>query len=274
MKALCNYGIANPNRALCFSRNHMYDVIGKYIECISENDISISSILDDTEVTHFLILDVDYGALQYKIEDFKRLKSQGIKFILLTFDPANFWFVDTLINENILDKVIIFDKQYVEYFKNHGNIEVYVSDYFFNEDLFNIKPLPKSPSVCVFGHLIHGREVLPTYNSVKVDININSYQDLYSRVQLFNGAIIHDTGTYNHRIIHHNKAKAVEVLMCGVNAYCYPGINTKRYNQFLKEIKEDHSGDLILSPVEFDRNVITELNKLTVKELIDEINNT
>ena len=92
---------------------------------------------------------------------------------------------------------------------------------------------------------------------------------------MFNGAIIHDQGHWiNGEECHYNKAKAVETLLCGVNAYCYPGINTKRYNKFLKDIKEDHNGDLIIHPIEFDRSAIQKINRLTIEELIGEIKNT
>ena len=129
--------------------------------------------------------------------------------------------------------------------------------------------------VCVFGHLLYSRANLPTYDAVKVDVGINSYQQLYNKVQLFNGAIIHDQGHWIDKTeAHYNKAKAVEALLCGVNAYCYPGINTKRYNKFLKDIKEDENGNLIIHPIEFDRSEIQKINSLTIEELICEIKNT
>ena len=263
-------------RELCFSRNHMFDVINKHITCVSNrNTPEIWSF--DPEITHFLILDVDYIDLIKKIDLLIGLKARGVKFVLLTFDPPNFWFVDKLAEEGILDKLILFDSQFVEYFSRHNNIKIYVSDYFFNEDLFEIIPsVTKNHSqVCVFGHLLYSRANLPTYDAVKVDVGINSYQQLYNKVQLFNGAIIHDQGHWIDKTeAHYNKAKAVEALLCGVNAYCYPGINTKRYNKFLKDIKEDENGNLIIHPIEFDRSEIQKINSLTIEELICEIKNT
>ena len=286
MKALCHYTKSNGNKNLCFTKNHMFDVINKHIKCISSCDTpEIWSF--DPDITHFLILDVDYEDLAQKMDLLRRLKTQGAKFVLLTFDPPNFWFVDKLAEEGILDKVILFDSQFVEYFSRHSNIKIYVSDYFFNEDLFEIIPsdTKNHSQVCVFGHLLYSRANRPTYGAVKVDggrlandpvsVGINSYQQLYNKVQLFNGAIIHDLGHWvDMTEIHYNKAKAVEALMCGVYAYCYPGINTKRYNKFLKDIKEDDNGDLIIHPIEFDTSVIQKINTLTIEELIGEIKNT
>lgn len=254
MKAFCNLVYTNSNRQLCFTQNHMYDVFRRYHEC------------SDTEypdgMTHYFIMDVDIR-IDGQIDEICKLRKQGVKVVLMTFDPANFLRVDNFINHDMLDKVIVFDKQ----FQHRFRVSSYVSDYFFNEDLF---PTPKfrNSEVCVFGHLEHGRS--NDFNLPRVDTNpmVKSYWNLYEEVQKYNGVAIYDTGLSEDRsrIVYYNKAKAVETLMAGRNPYCKEWIHTKRYNRFLKKYSD------IPNPkeIDFSQDEIFKINELTIKELLYE----
>lgn len=255
MKAFCNLVYTNPNRSLCFTQTHMYDTFKKYAEC------SDSQFPNDT--THYLMMDVD-GRLDGQIQEISNLRKQGIKTILMTFDPANFKRVDNFIDNGMLDKVIVFDAR----FKDRFRIDTFISDYFFNEDVFPKKQDIESKGVCIFGHLDHGRS--NDYNLPRVDCDptVKNYWDLYSKVQHFNGVAVYDTGLDENRgsIVHYNKAKYVESLMVGVNGYCQDGIKTKRYDRFLKKYFDIPNE----KDIDFSQEEIFKINRLTIAELLYE----
>lgn len=255
MKAFCNYTRPNINPELCFSSTHMFDTFRRVFPC--------QKVLPAADTTHYLIMDVD-PKVYTQMNDIMAYRKQGLKVVLMVFDPAWFPMVDIFISNKMLDKVVVFDGQY----KDRFNCNTFVSDYFFNDQVFPITSAKPKSGVCVFGHLEHGR--VNDYNVPRVDTDplVQSYSDLYKSVQNYNGVAIYDTGLDERRsgLIHHNKAKAVETLMCGRNPYCQDGIKTKRYDKFLYKYSE------IPTPREivFSQEEIFRINNLTVRELIYE----
>ncbi len=256
MKAFCNLVYTNTNRNLCFTQNHMYNVFRKYCECSDKEYPS--------DMTHYLIMDVDMR-LDSQILEIVNLKKQGAKVILMTFDPANFRRIDVFNHYKMLDKIIVFDEQ----FKNRFNVKTFVSDYFFNQDVFPIntnKVLSKE--VCIFGNMSHGRNNDFNLPRIDLDSKIQTYSDLYSEVQNYNGVAVYDTGLNEERniVVHYNKAKGPETLMTGRNAYCQSGIKTKRYDRFLKKYEDIPN----VKEIDFSQEEIWKINELTIRELLYE----
>lgn len=244
---------ANPNPDFDFNKNHMVGSLEKYFETTSINDAE-----------YHLILDLGMYVNQ-QIEQLVELRKQGQKIILMVFDPAAFGRVDNLVRCDALDKLILFDKQFEKRFP----IKTFISDYFVNENIFpemnDIKMFENE--VCVYG-TIGPVDRNNEYNLKRVDFNVNNYVDFFNNVKEYNGVCVYDTGMNEHfsGISHYNHCKPIEALMCGVNAYCQSGIKTKRYDRFLKKFEQ------IPNPVkvDFDREDIKKINKLTIEELIYE----
>lgn len=251
---------ANDNFKLCFNHNHLYNVLNKEFQ---ETKVKNSD--------YYIILDVGLH-LDNRIEHIYNLRRQGTKVILITFDPANFIRVRNYISKDMIDKVIVFDKQFLNSFPG---VKVYWSDYFFNIDLF-----PKISNyedkyfseVVTFGHMSHGRN--NDFGLERIDLRpeIKNYYDLYTEVQKYNGVAVYDTGLdeTHSNIVHYNKAKCIETLMIGRNPYCQSGINTKRYNKYIKKYEEIPN----IKPIDFNQLEIFRINDLTIKELVYEIEQT
>jgi hypothetical protein len=215
------------------------------------------------DCTHYVIFDVRQDVEQLS-EALAKLRAAGLKVVLFTFDPANFKRVDIMVEAGALSKVIVFDKQFANRFK----APTYVTDYFFNESLFPKAPESYSDSACIFGTLANGRG--NPYLLPKVDEPAPAdYTQLYSRVQQYCGVMVWDTGLDENmkNIVHYNKAKAVETLMCGRTPYCMSGISPKhRYVKFHKPIEKI----LFPEPVDFSQELIWKLNRETLDEVIFE----
>lgn len=253
MKVQCIIGKFSENPELCFSRQHMFIplfVTGEFYE---------GELQQDT--THILFIDMVENVLLLK-DYILSVKASGIKVVAAFFDEARFKTADICINNNLIDKLILFDKQY----KNRFSIDTYISDYFLNEYIFPKKSDEITNNVCYFGHNQYDR-ILP-HNITKL-IDNTTYTNLYKKVQLFNGVIIYDTGKSEcgNKVIHHNKAKALEALMCGVNSYSQEGIKTINYDNFLT--KFDKSQDIV--PISFTQEDIMILNRKVIAEFINQI---
>lgn len=244
---------ANPRPEFDFNRNHMVGVLEKYFNSTTPEKAS-----------HYFILDVGIH-VDSQIDEICNLRKQGKKIILMTFDPANFRRVDQFVYRNMLDKVIVFDAQFKDRFRGP---KTYVTDYFANPVLFSRDSnLRGKNEVCVYGTIGHiGRPNI--YNLPQLDTMVDNYLDLFKLVSSYNGVAVYDTGMNEvfSAIVHYNKAKAVEALMCGVNAYCQDGIKTRRYDRFLKRFDQIPNP----VPIDFDREEIVRINDLTIKELVYE----
>lgn len=268
MKAYCNVLHSNPNINLSFAHQHMFAPFKvREPACYTNDDHHFE---DDT--THYIIMDLG-ASVQNNADKILKFRKNGGKVVLMFFDPISFPTADKFVENGMLDLVVVFDAK----FKNRfPNVKTIVSDYFFDQELFPISPPTDSKKVCVFGHIAWGREnffgiINRKLRIDKVDTNVKSYPELYRNVQQYNGVVVFDTGAGEDgkTIVGYNKAKAVETLMTGRNAFCQDNINTKRYNEFL--IKPYDSILNVIPPINIDQTKIFEINNLTINELIDEI---
>ena len=257
MKVQCIIGKFSENNDLCFNRKHIFSSLSK-ISNFYEGDFQPNT-------THILFIDLVENVLGMK-EYVLDMKKSNIKIIVSFFDEARFKITQDCIDLGLIDKLILFDKQYQFRFPN---TPTYISDYFLNQDLFPIKYKESSSLCCYFGHNTYDRN-LP--NSIIKIVDLTKYENLYETVQEFNGVLVFDTGRSEcgEKIIHHNKAKAIEALMCGVNAYCQSGINTINYNNYISKY-ESYKNPI---SIEFDQKEIFELNKKVIYNFISEIKNT
>lgn len=241
---------------LCYNTVHMHGSLSKVLDCNATS-------FDDA--SHALILDVP-NTIEENAQRFIDFRKNGGKVTLMVFDPFRFPRVDRFIEQKMLDMVVLFDQRFQNRFTN---IKSYVTDYFFNQDVFPTNEVSYKNEACVFGHLLHGRH--NKYNLSRVDEYVNSYEELYTNVRMFNGVMVLATGLdeTGGSIITHNKAKAVETLMCGRNPYCGEGINTIYYNQYLKKYEDIPN----LKEVDFSQEVIFNINKQVLEQLANEIVN-
>lgn len=215
-----------------------------------------------SDTTHYVIFDVRPG-LEEIMDDLRKLRAAGLKVIIFSFDPANFKRIDFFIAKEAISKVILFDTKFKWRFK----IPTYVTDYFFHQPLFPKAPDSYHLQPCVFGSLEHGRDNNECFPKIDEPIP-SSYEELYRRAQQFSGVHVWDTGLdENHKqIIHYNKAKSIEALMCGRDAYCHDGINSINYNRYLR-----HFSEMTAPPrVNFDQERIWDINKRTIFDVIYE----
>jgi hypothetical protein len=257
MKIRCIIGQFSPNQELCFSHQHIYLSLKKYADCYT------GPLQEDT--THVLFIDGIENVISMKSEVLL-MKEKGIKVISAFYDEPRFKIADVCIEQNLVDKLILFDKQYKERF----DFSVYISDYFVNEDLFPQQLESHNENTCYFGHLLYNR-VMPS-GCNKITDNTN-YINFYNIIKEYNGCVVFDTGRSEDSdkvIVHSNKAKVLEALMCGVNAYCQSGVKTKNYDRFLKPFT---SGALDINPVEFKQEEIREINKSVIIEFLNECKN-
>jgi len=224
-----------------FNRQHFFNTIKKMDNIFYEGDIREGT-------THILFIDLPERALNM-ISELKYYKSLGIEIVYSFYDPYRFDCIYELINMNLVDKLILFDKQYI----NKFNVKTYISDYFVNEDLFPINKIyPLYDKKCYFGNLIERKLDDNTEHLVIVE-----FEDLYKKVQEYKKLVVLDIGRLSDgTIIHYNKVKYIEALMCGVTAECQEFIKTLNYEKFKDSI-------------DIDINVIRDINRRVIKEFID-----
>ena len=244
MKIYCVIGQFSPNEQLCFSRQHIFASLNKYANCYT------GELQEGT--THALFIDVIENVVNMEAQ-VKEMKEKGVKVISIFYDEPRLKIADYCIKKKLVDKIILFDNQY----KNRFDFNVYISDFFVNESLFPTALEAHKLTTCYFGHLLYNR-VLPEGCDKITDSS--NYINFYNTIKEYNGCVVFDTGRGEDSdkvIIHSNKAKAVEALMCGVNAYCQEGIKTKKYDKFLIPFI---GGKLDLKPIKFKQEEIREIN--------------
>lgn len=264
MLAYCDISYTGKPRNLDYSVCHLFNPIKELMPCYEGRGFSI-----EPGTTHYLILDVGLH-LEQNYLFLKQLRKNGIKVVCIFFDPAAFSRVKKYIAAGCIDKCIIFDQK----FQSEFGCPTYVSDYFFDEKLFIIADKTNNGKVCLFGtfgpNVIQGSRI-NNYGLDVVDSNASDYRTLYSNVQKYNGVAVYDSGMSEDfkKVVHYNKAKFVEALMCGRNGYCCDGITTKLYDKY----KLSYSSIPTPSDIVFDQKEIHDLNKKTLSLLKSELFN-
>jgi hypothetical protein len=186
---------------------------------------------------HWLFIDMP-ETIERRKEEVKAARQKGIKIISLFYDEARFPLVDRLISEGVIDKLILFDKQYRDRF----DIDVFVSDYYVEDSAFPEFHDDRNGKMCYFGHKSFDRE-LP--DKCKHIIGAN-FQQLYQMASHHSRGYVASTGKgENGGIIYHNKAKFIEMLFCGLQVECQDGINTINYEEYKnKKITKESLEDL------------------------------
>lgn len=215
-----------------FEFNHVHGFLGLY----SINPYAFyedrGQTLPDTKI--WLFIDMPETILQRKHEVIQA-KKLGIKIISLFYDEARFPVVDLLIEQGLVDKLILFDDQY----RNRFNIPTFISDYYVSEVPFDFEPQQRNGKMCYFGHKLYDR-ILP--KSCK-HISAPTLKETYQIASIHSKGYVASTGKGEHgQIIHHNKAKFIEMLFCGLQVECQMGINTLNYEHYKN--KEITSSDL------------------------------
>lgn len=225
-----------------FDRLHFFNSLKKY--GFYEGELKPNT-------THILFIDTPERSINM-INELMYYKSLNIKIVFAFYDEARFRVVDELIKIGVVDKLILFDKQY----QNRFDIDTYISDYFVNEELFPItKSEPIYDKKCYYGNLIN--RVLDDNTEY---IEIESFEDLYKKIQEYKKFVVIDVGRSEngYGIIHHNKAKFVESLMCGVPTECDSGIKTINYDKFI-------------NMENIDINEIREINRRVINDFVNNL---
>ena len=206
--------------------------------------------LEGTE--YWLFIDMP-EVIDTRKQEVIKAKEQGIKIISLFYDEARFPIVDRLISENLIDKLILFDKQY----ENRFIIDSYVSDYYLLDKVFPTLNENKNGKMCYFGHKQLGR-VLPQGCE---HIGGRSLSELYQTVSNYSKGYAASTGMGEKgNTIYHNKGKFLEMLFCGLQVECQNGLNTLNYEEFKnKEITK------------FDIEVLKQINNKVKEDILQEI---
>jgi hypothetical protein len=206
------------------------------------------------DTKYWLFIDMPETILQRKFE-VTLAKVQGIKIIAMVYDEARFPLVDLLISQGLVDKLILFDGQY----RNRFNIPIFISDYYVNPDVFPALQSHRNGKMCYFGHQLYDRILPQNTDYIKKD----TLEEVYLKASQYTKGYVASTGKGEHGgIIHHNKAKFIEMLFCGLKVECQMGINTLNYEHYKnKQITVD------------DLNSIYYINTRVREELFRQITN-
>lgn len=201
---------------------------------------------------YWLFIDMP-EVIDFRRKEIIEAKKENIKIISLFYDEYRFPTVDHLISENLIDKLILFDKQY----SNRFNIDSYVSDYYLSDSIFPTFKDIKNGKMCYFGHKKFNR-VLPQDCDYIVN---NSLEELYEKASNYTKGYVFSTGKgEDGGIIYHNKGKFLEMLFCGLYVECQKGLNTINYEQF-KNTKIEKS----------DIETLCEINRKVKESIYQEI---
>ena len=201
---------------------------------------------------YWLFIDTPEAINDRKNEVIKS-KKQGIKIISLFYDESRFPAVDRLISEGLIDKLILFDKQYKDRFR----LDTYVSDYYLSDSVFPDFEEPRNGKMCYFGHTLYDRSLPKACRRIYE----KSLSELYNKASKYTKGYVATTGAgENGGIIYHNKAKFLEMLFCGLQVLCQDGLNTINYEKFKnKEISKS------------DLKELHKINKFVKKKIYREI---
>jgi len=194
------------------------------------------------------------------LEEFRRLKSQGTKFIAFAMDPGHFSTMESFHKDIGIDHYFVTDARFVERFSytSCSHIE-------FNVDPLSIpEKLPqKEKYACYYGHLNWAR-VLPPY----VDrLEIKSRQELMREVSKYKFGFVFDSGAdeTGNGMCNYNKGKYVEYLSAGVIPVVQPAIVSHRYGKYFVKMSEFNEEKEYMG---VDMREIRSLNNDTLTEIL------
>jgi len=260
----CLFSI-EPYPSLCssYSFNHIFGILSR---CFNEvfwlfRGQTINEFMQgNINVDYYIIID-NIGENGRFVDVVTRMKKNGTKIVVVTYDPPNFKDIDVFDSKELLNAVITFDKKFDKRFK----CTQFIFDYMFDPKFIPTTVKTEySNSVCIYG-TIDGEGRGNRYNLTKIDDLGTDYNTLYNRIQDYNGCHVFTPGLSEdgRTLIHYNKAKPIEILLCGRNPYCEEGLDYLSYNKYLK------TADMIPNPVpvDFDRNEILSINESNVSLL-------
>jgi hypothetical protein len=232
--------------------------------CFYRGDVPSEVASGDINTDYYVIVD-NIGESRHIVSSIAKMKKKGIKIVVVTYDPPSFKDVDFFDALELVDLVITFDRK----FSNRFKCKQYVCDYVFNPEYVpqSVKA-DYSNRVCIYG-TVTGVGRNNRFNLPKIDDYSTDYQALYRKIQDYNGVHVLTPGLDedSKELIHYNKAKPIEVLLCGRNPYCEDGLDYIDYNKYLK------TSDMIACPVpvDFDREDIVKINEKNVRELKEHV---
>jgi len=184
------------------------------------------------DLDYFFIIDNVGKYAVFGRDTLKRMSSQGTRIIAITYDPSSFKGIYPLVEDGSLSGVVIFDKAH----GNKFNCKTFVSDYVFNEEFVPKDSGVHSNEVCIYGTVGNIPQRMNRFNLPKIDDIDTNYPKLYKDIQKYNGVHVFTTslGEDGITVVHNNKAKPVEILLCGRNPYCEMPMSTIRYDKYLK----------------------------------------
>lgn len=216
------------------------------------------------KTTHVLILNIPSQIFPI-IPYLQKLKNHGIKIIIMIADEFLFLDLEILLQLGLIDKILIPDKKYSKAFYRHGNI-VEICDYIANENMFpkNIIPIHNNKK-CYYGHLLYDRKFSNHVDYISQNL---SYKNLFDTITQYKGVLIFDTNgsAYSNDIVHNNKAKALEALMCGRQAYCQSGVSSLTYEHLLNKFENEDE-------IKLDIKEIRDINNKNIEDFANKVIN-
>lgn len=258
---------AYPRMHNSYSFQHLYKILNSgFCAGVSTFNNNPSDFLYREEydgLDYYVIIDNVGKTEAFGRDTLKKMSSQGTKIIAVTYDPSSFKGVHPLVTDKSLAGVVVFDKSSA----NNFNCKTFVSDYVFNDEFFPAENETPSGEVCIYGTVGNIPQRANRYGLTKIDDTDTDYYALYRSIQKYNGVHVFTTslGEDCITVVHNNKAKPVETLLCGRNPYCEMPMSTIRYDRYLK------TDDQIPTPqpISFSRNEILLLNVDAITCLVE-----
>ena len=202
-------------------------------------------------------------------------KQKNRPVVYIVYDPFGFAGPDIFIKNNLLDKIVLFDKQFKDRFPT---VETIISEYVMNEALFPDKVPVKTGNLCYYGHLGLNRKLPPNTVQLKnehTDIPITfdsliaeDFKKLFRTVSTYHGSVIVPSGRdeAGNGILYHNKGKIVEALMSGTTPYVTNKIESITYQNYI-------NFDINISPKVINISEIRKINQKNIAKLCKVITN-
>ena len=209
--------------------------------------------LEGTKYWLFIDIPEEIGKRKHEV---KLAKKKGIKIISLFYDESRFPFVDKLVDEKLIDKFILFDKKY----QNRFPIDTFISDFYVDESVFPLFNKDKNGKMCYFGNRLFDK-VLP--KDCKY-IRGKNLKELYEIACIHSKGYVPSTGKgENGGIGYQNKAKFIEMILCGLKTECQKGIETINYEKYKnKKITEDDIKEICKINIKVRHDIFKQITSL------------